>query len=265
MGKLGQDLLDDPVDWGRLLIETHDHDPLYSGLLKWEKPGARKRRFLLAYWCCYSVGASWYISQQSGSRFWDLLYKAAENNEPCPTGERWPRAHERRHWRALNATSCVADLRARYKYPEEAVRELEQCRTLAEVTKAATQWTQFGPWIAFKAADMIERVLGVEVEFTSSIIDLYADPRKGAEMAAELWEMSGPEEAVDHLLRSLGDMPAPGGGRPVGIQEVETVLCKWKSARGGRYYIGADTHDHRIELEKWGAQDLLASYPTIPA
>jgi len=45
----------DPLVWGRKLIETHDHDPLYTGLVKWnerEGDGDRLRRFMVAYWCC---------------------------------------------------------------------------------------------------------------------------------------------------------------------------------------------------------------------
>lgn len=261
--KPGADLLDDPADWGRRLIETHDHDPLYTGLIRWNTSGARRRRFMLAYWCCYSVGASWWLSQHSGSRFWEALAVAAANVAPSPLGERWPRAHERRHWRGQKCVDSVTFLQRQFKHPEEALLGLEELHTHAEVMKAVTAWPQFGPWIAFKAADMLECVLGREIEFSHDILTLYDDPRKGAEMAAEVWEMDGPEEAVDHLLRSLGDMTAPTKlHRTVGIQEVETVLCKWKSARGGRYWIGADTHDHRLELEKWGAQDLLAAYPT---
>lgn len=263
--KPGEDLLNDPIEWGRRLIETHDHDPLYTGLIRWNVSGARRRRFMLAYWCCYSVGASWWLSDYSGSRFWEWLAVAAENVQPAPIGGRWPRAHERRHWRGQKCMDSVSILAQRYRYPEEAVLDLEEEKTLATVQKKVTTWPQFGPWIAFKAADMIECVLGREVEFSRDVLTFYDDPRKGAEMAAELWAMTGPGEAVDHFLRSLGDMPAPTKlARPVGIQEVETVLCKWKSARNGRYYLGLDTHDHRAELDRWGAQDLLDVYPTTP-
>lgn len=260
--KPGEDLLGDPVDWGRRLIETQDHDPLYTGLIRWNTSGARRRRFMLAYWCCYSVGASWWLSQHSGTRFWDALAKAAANIEPNPLGERWPRAHERRHWRGLKAITCVEYLQYNYKHPEEAVLQLETSSTFAGVVSKAQHWPQFGPWIAFKAADMLECVLGCEIDFPPDVL-MYDDPRRGAEMAGEVWGCSR-DGAVHHLLRSLGDMTAPTKTpRPVGIQEVETVLCKWKSARGGRYWIGADTHDHRAELTKWGAQDLLAAYPTM--
>lgn len=268
-------LIDNPVEWGRKLILTNDHDPLYVGLTQWDVKGSRLRRFMLAYWCCYSVGASWYISQKSGSRFWDQLMVAAANLEPSPIGGRWPRAHERRHWRGQKCVDSVIALQDRFKHPEEAVVSLENLRTLNQVEKSVGSWPQFGPWIAFKAADMLERVLGVPVEFPEELITLYKDPREGAEMMANLtpefdpgWPDT-PQGVVEMLLDAYAGTMAPGfkgeTARLCNIQEVETVLCKWKSARKGHYFIGKDTRDHRAELTQWGAQDLLAVYPTTPA
>lgn len=260
--------IDNPARWGRRLIETNDHDPLYVGLTQWDVRGSRLRRFMLAYWCCYSVGASWWLSQHSGTRFWDYLAVAAANLTPSPIGGRWPRAHERRHWRGQKCIDSVSALQARFNHPEEAVVSLENLRTLNQIEKSVGAWPQFGPWIAFKAADMLERVLGVPVEFSNDIITMYKDPREGAEMAAPLLGFQTPQEASDHLLDALGSLPAPGAEsrrRNVNVQEVETVLCKWKSARKGHYFIGKDTRDHRDELAKWGAQDLLAVYPKTPA
>lgn len=264
-----KDLIDNPVEWGRKLIITNDHDPLYVGLTKWDVKGSRLRRFMLAYWCCYSVGASWFISQQSGSRFWEMLLEAARNSEPLTKYgygfERWPRAHERRHWRGQKCVDSVLWLRESYRHPEEAVVSLERARHLSAMAELM-DWPQFGPWIAFKAADMLERVLGVPVEFEDSILTMYKDPKEGAEMAAPLLGVSNPQEVADLMCRAYEDMWAPGiagwAARACNIQEVETVLCKWKSARKGHYFIGKDTQDHRRELTAWGAQDLLAVYPT---
>lgn len=265
----GKDLLKNPVEWGRLLITTLDHDPLYVGLSKWDVKGSRLRRFLLAYWCCYSTGASWYISQQSGSRFWNMLRTAAENVQPSPLGDRWPRAHERRHWRGQKCVDSVDQLKARFKHPEDAIIRLESCRSLGEVNTTIGAWPQFGPWIAFKAADMLERVLAVPVAFPNELITLFKDPKEGAEMMSTLMDPNddlgiGPQDVVSILLHAYEDMLAPGhrdSGRTCNIQEVETVLCKWKSGVKGHYYIGKDTDDHRRELRQWEAHDLLAAYP----
>jgi len=278
--KYGEHLLDDPVAWGRELIRTHDHDPLYTGLWGYAQAGGqnqtdrlgRVRRFMVAYWCCYSVGASWRISEHHGDNFWDWLEVAARNEESPRDlkqveSDRWPRAHERRHWRGQKCVDSVAWLRERFPVPEDAVRSLEDLPgdiNLQAVELEVTRWPQFGPWIAFKAADMMERVLGIPVEFPTSITSMYKDPRVGAEMAGPLLGGLVPQRVTDLLLFEYRDMDAPpGGGRKVGVQEVETVLCKWKAARRhGGYWIGADTESHRRELELWDAQELLRHYPT---
>lgn len=260
----------DPIAWGRRLIETNDHDPLYAALGQWDVKGSRLRRFMLAYWCCYSVGASWWLSQHSGTRFWEQLTIAAHNVKPSPLGGRWPRAHERRHWRGDKCVNSVLWLADRFKHPEEAVLSLEAARSLGDVNRLM-DWPQFGPWIAFKAADMLERVLGTDILFPEELITLYKDPREGAEMAATIMDPQdeagfGPQDVVSTMLFAYSGIIAPGRpGRGCNIQEVETVLCKWKSARKGHYFIGKDTADHRAELLAWDAQDLLAVYPITPA
>ncbi len=268
--KSGEDLLNDPIAWGRRLIETEDHDPLYSGLVRWDVDRNRKRRFLIAYWSCYSVGASWHLSRHSGVEFWVKMETAAANVvSPAAAGacelDRWPRAHERRHWRGQKCVDSVRWLREAYPNPEDAVREVEELPsplTLRGVELAVTRWPQFGPWIAFKAADMMERVMGLPVEFPTAITSLYKDPREGGEMMAPVLGLPNGQVVTEVLLEAYDGMTAPGlHPRTVNVQEVETVLCKWKSARKGKYWIGLDTRDHRDELERWGARDLLAAYP----
>lgn len=273
----GEQWLDDPVEWGRQLIASEDHDPLYSGLWRWMEAGEdpnRIRRFMLAYWCCYSVGASWFISRHETVVFWNYLSQAARNVESprsfnAAPLDRWPRAHERRHWRGQKCIDSVEWLRHNFTHPEQAVLTLEHpagepVLCLASVEREVTRWPQFGPWIAFKAADMLERVLGCDVQFPNSVMKMYRDPRRGAEMAGEVLDLT-PEEVTQHMLDSYSDMAAPpNGSRRVNVQEVETVLCKWKSARNGKYWIGADTRSHLEELELWGAQDLYDCYPREP-
>jgi hypothetical protein len=265
-----QHLIEDPLEWGRQLIASHDHDPLYSGLARVLQHGMadrdRIRRYFLTYWCCYNVGASWWISEYEGREYWDKLRVAAENNTPTPIKgvARWPRGGERRHWRGQKCVDGVDWLATHYRKPEDAVKPLEQLRSLKEVETEVMKWPMFGPWIAFKAADMLERVLEVPVVFPNAVTTMYAEPLKGAKIAAPLMGLDTPQEVSDLMLEEYEKMYAPPfGDRRCGVQEVETVLCKWKSAyKSGHYYLGKDTHEHTIELQKWGAQELLQCYPT---
>lgn len=266
---------DNPLSWGRELITTGDYDPLYIALCGIYAKGSwgqdRIARFLLSYWLCYSVGASAFLSSLSGQDYWEMLQIAAVNeqspSEFAPvSAERWPRAAERRHWRGKIATTSTRRLTERWQKPEDAVCSLFSCRSLADVQAKLKDWPQFGPWITFKVADMMECVLGVPIDFPVDVISFYKDPRLGAEMAAPLMGNIEPQAVVEAMLLSYSDLAVrTARPREVRVQEVETVLCKWKSARRSHYRIGKDTVDHRRELKSWSQDELASFYPeTFP-
>jgi hypothetical protein len=122
------------------------------------------------------------------------------------------------------------------------------CPLFKEVVGRVGEWPLFGPWIAFKAADVLERVCGVKVLFPNDITMLYKEPRA----ALDILELP-PEEANEKLLKHFAGLRAPPDRkRWCNIQEVETVLCKWKSSVNGHYFVGKDIHEIRKGLTGWG-------------
>jgi hypothetical protein len=70
--------------------------------------------------------------------------------------------------------------------------------------------------------------------------------------------------AYDRLIKELGDLRAPPRyERPINIQEVETILCKWKSHLSGHYELGKDIIEVRHGLLRYAkcklSQHLLAA------
>jgi hypothetical protein len=67
--------------------------------------------------------------------------------------------------------------------------------------------------------------------------------------------------AYNQLRQHLGKYKAPPRfERAINIQEIETILCKWKSHMNGHYKVGKDTHEiHEALKETSGttAQTLL--------
>lgn len=254
------------ADFGRQLILTQDLDPVYVALtrVQWGDSGQRLR-WLLSYWLLYHCGVASYLSQYKGRQYWDTLMDVALNMDPAPVGGRWPRGRERRHFRGALATSSVLGLVRRYSTPEEAVEYMVGAYSLAGVSDRVEAHRGFGPWISFKVADMAERVLGREVSFTEGEVMMFKDPRQGALMAFDTLPLSeatrnGADDqlrihtVVRYLLDSLSDLKAPpSGDRPLNIQEVETILCKWKSHTRGHYPVGMDTHEIREGLVPWSA------------
>lgn len=139
------------------------------------------------------------------------------------------------------------------------------------VARRAQQHHGFGPWISFKIADMIDRVLGHHVDFTQAQVFMFTDPVKSALM---LWRLRTgmPEKAqpkdqqraitqvVEYLTEHFSGYTAPPAhDRPVGLQEVETILCKWKSSMNGHYPLWNDTDEINLSLRKWSSVAPLAT------
>ena len=125
-------------------------------------------------------------------------------------------------------------------------------QTFDQIKKQVTSLPMYGPWIAFKMADMIERCCGIPIDFSDCALSFYKDPVMGAVYLFNGdYETSGMDKhdrravvdaAVQVILGGLGDrMAPPFWDRPLNIQEAETILCKWKSHTRGHYTIGEDS------------------------
>ena len=267
----------DIESFGRQLITSGDLDPIYTALVLAEKAGDYSTpqlcRWVVAYWCYYNAAVASFLSEKEGEEFWHWMLVAAENTKETPVGGRWPRGHERRHFRAAIAVNSVSSLQKRYaERPENFVlyvgaRATEEERLpFRTVSNRAQEHNGFGPWIGFKIADMMDRVMEVPVDFDNAAVFMFKDPEKAAMMLWQLLEgHKYPENAkpkrevilngvAQYLIGQFADLEAPPlSDRPVNIQEVETVLCKWKSHMKGHYPLYNDIREINAGLGPWAA------------
>lgn len=262
-----------PIEvFGRQLITSGDLDPVYIALRELDWAPAQVNRWLIAYWCFYHCGFASYASEFTGGQFWDALQMAAANETTPPPGGRWPRGQERRHARGAQGLNMVRDLRERYGddtdgminmlvFPSKKVGAYKIPFT--ELAERAKEHTLFGPWMAFKIGDMVERVLGVPVSFDNAAVFMFKDPMRAAEMLYCQKAGLDPKrvvrvnfdvnDVVDYLVNTFDDLTAPPTyDRAIGLQEVETVLCKWKSHMNGHYPLNNDIDEINEGLEGWG-------------
>src|SRR5690242_11544179 len=180
-----------PHLFGRALLASGDLDPVYVALARARPDSQTLAQLLVAYWCLYHLGAAAYLAERSPLQFWRALEAAARNDGSlrCPVDARWPRGAERRHWRGQQAINSVKSLRDLALDDAEGwLRYLAEGGTcgqpqgsgVQQVIRRVREVTGFGPWIAFKVADMLERVVGRTVDFTSCELFFYAEPREGA-------------------------------------------------------------------------------------
>lgn len=247
-----------PVRFGEALIKTGDLDPLYIALVGALDSGTVDRpwveRFLLVYWMFYHSGVAAAIASFPET-FW------ADVAEAVP-GTDYPRGRERRHFRGAKAAEAVAALAERYPDPHAALRALVATNRrpvpYTSVARTVAGWPMFGSWIAFKVADMVDRVLGVDVNWDDPAVAgyMYRFPADGATQTVSYYGAEPEPDTIRAALRLLSPLEAlsapPRGDRRVGLAELETVLCKWKAHAAGRYIVGSDTVEIRHHLH-WAA------------
>jgi hypothetical protein len=245
------------IEFGEKLIKTGDLDPVYIALAGAELPYEQMFRLLLAYFLFYHLGAAARLSEMEGEAYWDLMEVAAEAHAIPPStddlpGDSWPRGTERRHFRGRAAIYAMQWFRTKCQRPEgyvELLLSIPQPAQLETVMRTVQDWNMCGPWIAFKVADILERVLGMQVMFPNEIALFYEEPRA----ALDMLELPA-KTAATRLLKHFGKIPAPPDlKRFCNIQEVETVCCKWKSSTKGKYWVGKDIREVRHALKGWGA------------
>ena len=250
------------TDFGNALLETGDLDPVYIMLHRARKEEAMSQRalhrWLVAYWCLYHSGAAAFLADSND--FWATLETAAINE-----GLKWPRGAERRHWRGENARQSQQHLSSAFIGPEEVVQYLAngEPRSFAGVSARAKKLVGFGPWIAFKVADMLDRVAGFPVDFTGADLSIYKEPAAASDLYLAQCDPNGYSVSmskagrlrltITRLTSAFSSHKAPPlYDRPVNLQEVETIMCKWKSHMGGHYEVGKDTKELRHSLDCWG-------------
>lgn len=248
-------------DFGEALVKTRDLDPVYCAIHGANLGVEQTSRLLLAYWCFYDLGVASFMSEKR-SDYWQWMKIAAANEQPKPGGGRWPRQPERRHFRGPKCVAAVDYLSRRA--PEDWVGDLRACSTEKQVMEAIQRWPMFGPWIGFKAADMLERCLGAPIQFSENIGLIYSEPRACLDILSDQRGISQ-QRQYGLLLEQLRNYKAPPGhDRCCGPQEVETVLCKWKSHSHGGYSVGKDIREVRRSLALWdndSARRLLQACP----
>jgi Alpha-glutamyl/putrescinyl thymine pyrophosphorylase clade 2 len=281
--------------FGAALLKTGDLDPMYLAVNNANLDYKVKHRLMMSYFCFYHLGAAAKMAEAAtDKKFWALMMEAAEYSPvKMPSAMSWPRGSERRHYRGEQAFKSMFELVERYGQ-QPVVSALQHFidgpgkgsahMTFSSVSRNVQKHRGFGEWIAFKVADVAERVLGYDVDFSDCHLGIYKDPRQGAAVAYygyrpghdvgiigsyndHPWDYPISDlqlmETVQRYVKHFSKVKAKGLSRKVNVQEVETIFCKYKSHLKGHYPLGKDSEEIRHGLVGWGdlADQLRAGIP----
>lgn len=176
----------------------------------------------------------------------------------------YKREPERRHFRGDSAINSVKYLSKQGTQKLfQGIADFEHIEDFRQYVE--DNWVGFGPWISFKMADMMERVLGQEISFGMDSLRLFPSPQEGAEIVMKRKKsLKSLSDVVLWLHEEFSDMELtapPDNRRALGLQEIETILCKFKSHSKGRYQVGDDIaslkHALGTRCKSKTAQELL--------
>lgn len=280
-------------EFGKILIQSNDLDPVYVALYTMHSGDIlsveQLNRWVLAYICFYHCGLASFLSEFEGDKFFEAMMVAAKNEESAPTGGRYPRGHERRHFRGQQAIAAVEALHSQYgPKPEDCLRYIswggeEPHRgsvPFRDISRRALEHRSIGSWAAFKIADMVDRLGLRKVEFSFDEVVVYESPLKAAEELVRLRlnlpkeaqvKLSAVREVFEYLEQYFSEYSAPPlHDRSIGLQECESVLCKHASHLHGHYPIYNDLLEIHSGLSSWVNVSEVASFfkaamPKVPA
>ena len=255
------------TEFGSLLLTTGDLDPVYTMLYRANLSTELLHRFLLGYWCFYHVGVAAQLVECKAEQFFERAIALVQN------GKGTPRGVERRHFRGEDGLKSLNYFYTTYRDPNQALSDLIQnCagKNVSDVLEFVKRWPEFGPWIGFKIADMLERVAGVPITFRSETLTLYKAPTDGAKVWCANEGLDFEQLGIPGVVALLeekfeGYKAPPRYDRPVDVQECETILCKWHSHLNGHYPVGKDSREIHHHLNGWGslAESLQKYVPEI--
>ena len=248
------------LEFAKQLIDSRDLDPLYVILYRSQMEKEKLARWLVAYWCYYHAGlCCWIVDQKD---YWRVMEKVAEGD--------YPRGTERRHFRGELAVNGVSHLRKCFGSAGKVLEYLCLETEAKGVKNKVESFYGFGLWIAWKVPDMIDR-LGIQpITFYQTDLGwMFSASIKGAKLVATE-ELGGEQPTLidtlisshRYLIKYLSSRSAPPlFDRGIGVQETETIFCKWKSHMNGHYPVGKDSIEIRHSLLRYArsrtAQSLL--------
>jgi hypothetical protein len=257
----GKERLPDLVRFGRHLLASGDIDPIYPIL----RSIHQERRFNeeQALWHSFLYVAWYHLPVGHAAFDWAprSISKAAYGKHIRNIGSTWPTGIERRSNRGGRVFTHIESFchvtshiplsqwfRNGFVTAPTLAKRNANWRMLNERLQAV--WGN-GRWAAYKHCEVLRRVHDLPVEAPDMGHRFSSGPREG--LATLYGPLEGQGEAVIAVLDGQGrDLQErlEKRGLTVDVEELETILCNWKSLLKGKYYVGHDIDELQEQINQ---------------
>ena len=262
----GEELLPYVAKFGKHMLASKDLDPIYPVLKELHTARAMDQEQALWHSFLY---VAWYHLPVSHAAFEWMPKRAPVPRKLKRIGETWPTGIERRsnrggkvftHIDSFVAVTSHLPLREWFRngFVEAQTQGKRHAnwRTLNERLQAV--WGN-GRWAAYKHCEVLRRVHGLPVEAPDMGHRFSSGPREG--LATLYGHLEGQGEAAIAVLDARDrDLQKRllGFGLDVDVEELETILCNFKSLLAGRYYPGHDIDEMQEQVHTAQERGILS-------
>lgn len=198
-------------------LKIDDVEPMYTAIVRSRLPQSTRQKLCFAEGLADHLGLAARMAEAPD--FWRAT------NEYVSQGQR---GGARRHFRGATAKAALKTMEKRFADLGSFFSNLPT--DFFEARRFITELPQFGPFSAFKIADMAERTCDAVVDFSAVRLSDFAKfPKRGAALAAEyLGGGATPESVYASMLNHHWNRKAPPHyDRPLNAQEIETMFCNY--------------------------------------
>lgn len=272
--------LRDFAKFGRHLMESEDIDPLYPVLRHLQQDMDEEQ----ALWHSF-LYVAWYNLPSATAAF--ARYPTPRAGVVDLANEGWPTGVERRNHRGVSfalarhlQSYLAATKRGQARWYREGVGTHQVTDTQALLAglpkdRFSNQWNWHivnerlqmlygnGRWAAYKHCEVLRRVNGMPLEAPDMGHQFSSGPRQG--LATLYGDLEGQTSAVIAELDRRGldlQKRLVRRGLVVDIEELETILCNWKSLLKGKYYVGHDIDELQEQIMVANQRGLLSDFYT---
>jgi hypothetical protein len=196
-------------------LKIDDVEPMYTAITRARLPLVTRQKLCFAEGLADHLGLAARMAEEKD--FWRAAHAYVAQGQ---------RGGARRHFRGKVAKAALKIMERRF--PDLGKFFSSMPNDFYEARRFIMDQPQFGPFSAFKIADMAERTCEVPVDFSRVRLSDFAKfPKRGAGLAADYIDNT-PEGVYALMLHHPWVRKAPPHyDRPLNAQEIETMFCNY--------------------------------------
>jgi hypothetical protein len=260
----GEERFEELVEFMRHMHDSGDLDPLYP-MLAWlerEMPEEQQLWLSFLYVAWYNIASGWAAFN---------MYPHPHEFLPRDLDPKWPTGTERRANRGGKVAEHIQDFLLKIAstgivgWHHLGLKGEDRIEDWYVTNEKIKMLYMNGRWAGYKHCEVLQKVNDFDITAPDMGHANSSGPREGLGMLYDTSGMNGNDAEIIAELDAMGeDLTARLNdalpGYNLEVEDVETILCNWKSLMKGKYYVGHDIDENQEQILVAVERGILTEY-----